>query len=151
MADVVSISKRSAMMAGIRAKDTKPEVILRRLLHRTGYRFRLHKRGLPGKPDLVLAKWNAVVFVHGCFWHGHESCDLFRLPKSRTDFWAAKIEGNQRRDTAKEGELIGSGWKVIIVWECALMKKRQLPKDDLLAAMESALRSGEPLIEIRGM
>ncbi|WP_231725104.1 very short patch repair endonuclease [Thalassovita mediterranea] len=92
-------------MSGIKGKDTKPEILVRQLLHRAGYRFRLHRKDLPGRPDLVLSRYNTALFVNGCFWHGHEDCHLFRLPKSRQDFWEVKISGNKARDLRKQTEL----------------------------------------------
>lgn len=106
-------------MAGIRGKDTRPEMILRRGLHARGFRFRLHDRRLPGSPDLVFPGRRAVIFVHGCFWHGH-GCHLFRLPATRQEFWRAKIEGNAARDALAEGALAADGWRVLSIWECAL-------------------------------
>jgi DNA mismatch endonuclease (patch repair protein) len=106
-------------MSGIRGRDTKPEILVRSLLHRQGFRFRLQVRTLPGRPDLVLPRYHAVIFVHGCFWHGHD-CPLFRLPATRTEFWRSKIEGNRSRDRRVREELLAAGWRVAVVWECAL-------------------------------
>ena len=114
MTDIVSKAKRSAMMSGIRGKNTKPEILVRRLLHGMGYRFRLHRKDLPGKPDIVLPKWRTVIFVNGCYWHGHEDCYLFRPPKTQTEFWTNKIEGNQTRDQCNYAELENAGWKVLV-------------------------------------
>ncbi|HVR91635.1 MAG TPA: very short patch repair endonuclease [Novosphingobium sp.] len=108
-------------MAGIRSKDTKPEMILRRSLHRRGFRFRLHRRDLPGRPDVVLPKYGTVIFVHGCFWHGHD-CRMFKWPKTREAFWRTKIEGNSARDTDALANLAELGWNVEVVWECELRK-----------------------------
>lgn len=118
MVDVVDSATRSRMMSGIRGQNTKPEVMLRRGLHRLGLRFSLRSR-LPGKPDLVLPKWRAAVFFHGCFWHGHH-CPLFRLPATRTDFWKSKIESNRSRDERVTAELLAAGWRVAIIWECSI-------------------------------
>lgn len=126
MADVVSPQKRSEMMSGIKGKNTKPEIIFRKILHSRGFRFRLHNKDLPGKPDLVLPKYKAVIFIHGCFWHGHEDCKLFRLPKSRIDFWQQKITGNMERDKRRLPVLEEAGWRILIVWECALKGKAEL-------------------------
>ena len=125
MTDIVPAQKRSEMMSGIRAKNTKPELVVRSFLHATGFRFRLHRKDLPGKPDIVLPKWRTVIFVHGCFWHGHENCHLYRLPKSRTEFWRDKIEGNRRRDELARVRLREAGWKILVVWECALRGKNK--------------------------
>lgn len=106
-------------MSGIRAKNTKPEILVRKLLHRQGFRFRLHVRNLPGKPDIVLPKHRAIVLVHGCFWHGHD-CHLFKLPATRTRFWKEKIKSNRVRDSQTRASLLSSGWRVAVVWECAI-------------------------------
>jgi DNA mismatch endonuclease (patch repair protein) len=125
MADVFTPEKRSEIMSRIRGRDTKPELALRSLLHRLGYRFTVNgplNRSLPGKPDLVLPKYQTVIFVHGCFWHGHENCPAFRLPKSRVAWWKAKIAGNQARDRRNENAIRNLGWHVVTIWECALKK-----------------------------
>ncbi len=121
--DVFTPEKRSEVMARIRGRDTKPELALRSLVHRQGYRFTVNgpkNRTLPGRPDLVFPKHRVVVFVHGCFWHGHENCRHFRLPKSRRKWWAAKIAGNRARDLRNENALRDLGWHVVTIWECAL-------------------------------
>lgn len=120
MADIVSSEKRSKMMSGIRGKDTKPETLIRKELFRRGYRYRIHDKRITGKPDLVLPKYNVVVFVHGCYWHGHENCKLFRLPKSNTEFWAQKISGNIERDKKHITALLDDGWRVLVIWECSV-------------------------------
>lgn len=120
MVDFMNSAVRSALMSRIRAKDTKPEVIVRKQLWARGFRFRLHTRRLAGTPDLVLHKWNALVFVHGCFWQRHEGCTFFRLPKTRTNFWDAKLSANHQRDLAAVEALLGTGWRVAVVWECAI-------------------------------
>ena len=107
-------------MSRIRGKDTKPELLLRRLLHRAGYRFRLHAPDLPGKPDIVLPKYRTVIFVHGCFWHRHEGCSNATMPKSRTEFWEEKFRRTVERDEAKQRQLEALGWRVVVVWECDL-------------------------------
>ena len=113
-----SRSARSLLMGSIRAKDTKPEMVVRRLAHAIGYRFRIHRKDLPGSPDLVLPGRRAVVFVHGCFWHRHEGCRLASTPKSNEAFWQVKFERNVIRDARKERELHALGWKILVVWEC---------------------------------
>ena len=113
-------SNRSRMMASIRAKDTRPEMMVRRFLHACGYRFRLHDRRLPGSPDIVLPRWRTVVEVRGCFWHAHEGCDRFRIPKTRTEWWRDKLMRNRERDGDNLAGLIDLGWNVVVVWECAL-------------------------------
>ena len=120
MTDIVDRAVRSRMMAGIGGKDTKPELILRRALHARGFRYRLHDRKLPGTPDLVFQRFGAVCFVHGCFWHRHQECPYATVPATRPDFWKAKFKGNVKRDRRAREELLDSGWRVAIVWECAL-------------------------------
>lgn len=119
MADVVDREIRSRMMAGIRGKNTRPEMIVRKGLFTRGLRYRLHVRGLPGKPDLVFPKYHTLVFVHGCFWHGHE-CRLFKWPSTNVSFWKDKIGRNIERDEVCKNSLVNSGWRVAIVWECAI-------------------------------
>ncbi len=119
MTDIVDAETRSRMMSGIRGKDTKPEMQIRKGLHCLGFRYRLHDRKLPGKPDLVLKKYRSVIFVHGCFWHRHE-CRLFKWPKTRAEFWRGKINRNHENDQNAVRKLKGSGWRICIVWECAL-------------------------------
>lgn len=120
MTDIVSSRTRSRMMAGIRGKDTKPELALRRSLHALGFRYRLHAKGLPGKPDLALPKYKAVIFVHGCFWHRHPECRYASNPSTRPEFWAAKFAANVARDRSVRLSLLRAGWRVATVWECAL-------------------------------
>ncbi|TWG93048.1 T/G mismatch-specific endonuclease [Nocardioides sp. J9] len=119
MPDVVSPEVRSRMMAGIRGKDTKPELLLRKALHRDGFRYRLHARNLPGRPDMVFPRYKAAVFVHGCFWHGHEGCSYFKVPATRREFWEAKLQGNRERDALRRKELDDAGWRTAVIWECA--------------------------------
>lgn len=119
MADVVDPSTRSRMMAVIRGKNTKPEILIRRILHQHGFRFRIHDNKLKGKPDIVLKKYRAIIFVHGCFWHKH-SCRLFKWPQTRPDFWRNKIEKNVINDQKAIKELMASGWRICIVWECSI-------------------------------
>lgn len=119
MGDVVAPATRSRMMAGIRSRNTKPELALRSGLHQRGLRFSL-RTALPGRPDIVLPRHRAAVFFHGCFWHGHEGCPLFRLPGTRTEFWKAKIEGNRTRDVRVLAELAELGWRIAVVRECSI-------------------------------
>lgn len=137
------------MMAGIRGKDTRPEMILRRGLHARGFRFRLNDRRLPGSPDLVFPGRRAAVFVHGCFWHGH-ACPLFRLPATRQEFWRAKIEGNATRDKAAESALLADGWRVLTIWECALKGRGRLPAETVLDRAAEWLVNGPAREEIAG-
>jgi DNA mismatch endonuclease (patch repair protein) len=119
MVDVVDKKTRSRMMSGIRGRDTKPEHVVRRALHSRGYRFRLHDRKLPGSPDLVFPRYRSVIFIHGCFWHGH-LCRIFKWPGTNRQFWRDKIEGNASRDIVAIRELRKSGWRVLVIWECTI-------------------------------
>ena len=110
-------------MSRIRSKNTRPEIIVRKFLHSKGYRFRLHDKKLPGKPDIVLPKFKTVIFIHGCFWHGHEGCKYFVVPKTRTTWWLKKINGNKERDNVNASKLSILGWKVIAIFECELIKE----------------------------
>ncbi|MES0110173.1 DNA mismatch endonuclease Vsr [Mesorhizobium sp. M0013] len=150
MPDVFDAATRSRMMAGIRSKDTKPEMLLRRGLHARGLRYLLHDRRLPGRPDMVFPARRAVLFAHGCFWHGHD-CPLFRLPLTRPEFWAAKIQKNQEIDARSTAALADAFWRVGIVWECALKGRGRLPLDPLLDACAGWVAGDEPILEIRGV
>src|ERR1051326_937761 len=120
MTDVFSSAKRSAIMSRIKGENTTPESIVRKLLHSMGYRFRLHESKLPGKPDIVLPRHEKIIFVHGCFWHGHGRCSRATLPSTNIDFWRKKISGNKLRDVKVRRELRYSGWKVSVIWQCQL-------------------------------
>lgn len=126
MTDIVDQQTRSRMMSGIRGKNTKPELALRRALHARGFRFRLHSGKVHGRPDLVLPKHGAVVFVHGCFWHRHEGCRYTTTPANRPEFWQAKFDANVARDSAVRTKLLEDGWRVATVWECALRKPEKV-------------------------
>jgi DNA mismatch endonuclease (patch repair protein) len=128
MIDSLSPIERSRRMSRIRSKGTSPEMMVRRLVHKLGFRFRLHRGDLPGCPDLVFPRLKSVIFVHGCFWHRHPDpkCRLARLPKSRLDFWEPKLTANRSRDQRNQSALAASGWKVLVVWECELSEKEQL-------------------------
>ena len=145
MVDIVDKETRSRMMSGIRAKNTKPELLLRGMLHRQGFRYRLHNRGLPGTPDMVLAKYKAVIFVHGCFWHGHE-CPAFKWPKTREAFWREKITRNQANDRKAMESLIGTGWRLAVIWECAL-KKEPEEIENILQCLVAWLHGAESHFE----
>lgn len=149
MTDIVDAATRSRMMSGIRSRNTRPELLVRRLLHRMGFRFRLHVRTLPGTPDLVLARYHAVIFVHGCFWHGH-ACPLFRLPATRTDFWRDKISRNQKNDRKNRDALRASGWRVATVWECAL-RGRAADPERAVNQLSGWLKGLAPVLELSGV
>ncbi|CAB3723757.1 Very short patch repair protein [Paraburkholderia phenoliruptrix] len=145
MVDVVDRVTRSRMMAGIRGRDTRPEILIRSLLHRRGFRFRLHARDLPGKPDLVLPRYHAVVFVHGCFWHGHD-CRYFKWPATRVEFWREKIGRNQTNDQRAHDALLAAGWRVGVIWECAVRGKgcdAEAVADALAGWLRSSTRKWE--------
>lgn len=136
------------MMSGIRGKNTKPELMIRKALHARGFRYRLHC-DLPGKPDICLPKHRAVIFVHGCFWHGH-GCHLFKWPKTRPEFWEAKIERNRQADVEAEAKLLDAGWRVGTVWECALRGRERLSLEELTTRCAGWLMSGQQRLTIRG-
>ncbi len=145
MVDIVDKETRSRMMSGIRAKNTKPELLLRRMLHQQGFRYRLHNRGLPGTPDIVLSKYKAVIFVHGCFWHGHE-CPAFKWPKTREEFWREKINRNQANDRKAMEALLGTGWRLAVIWECAL-KREPEEIENILQCLGAWLHGAAPHFE----
>ena len=147
MADVVSPEVRSRMMSGIRGKDTKPEMIVRHGLHAMGFRYRLHDKKLPGKPDLVLPKYRVVIFVHGCFWHMHD-CKYFKWPKTRAEFWREKIQRNVERDTVALRDLASEGWRIAVVWECAL--KNSIQPAAVLSELKNWLNSDLPRVDFSG-
>jgi len=149
MADIVSPETRSRMMSGIRGRDTKPELALRKALFARGFRYRLNDRRLPGRPDLVFPKYNAVIFVHGCFWHRHD-CHLFKWPKSRKEFWRAKITGNAQRDARNRALLEAEGWRTLVVWECALKGKTRRNFHDLASEVATWIVSEKGGRDIAG-
>jgi DNA mismatch endonuclease (patch repair protein) len=126
MADHLTAQERSAFMARIRGRDTKPELVVRRLLHALGYRFRLHHKALPGKPDVAFTKRRKAIFVHGCFWHGHDGCAFSHVPKTRPDYWSAKFQVNRARDARNLADLKSCGWDAVVVWECELRDETEL-------------------------
>lgn len=146
MVDVVSAADRSRMMAGIHGKNTKPELIVRRMLFASGYRFRLHRRDLPGAPDIVMPGRKVAVFVHGCFWHMHQGCRFAKMPATRPEFWKAKLEANVARDRRTIEKLQALGWRVLCVWECSTRDAGAAA--GLQAAMRSWIEGGDPLGEI---
>ncbi|WP_205932918.1 very short patch repair endonuclease [Rhizobium leguminosarum] len=147
ISDVHTPEVRSYNMSRVRGRDTRPELVIRRGLHARGYRFRLHDKGLPGRPDLVFSKRRATVFVHGCFWHGHD-CPLFRMPATRTEFWAAKITANRSRDAKIQAALVDAGWRVLTVWECSLRGVDRWPQDQILDFCETFLNGAFSTHEI---
>jgi DNA mismatch endonuclease, patch repair protein len=130
MVDTLTPTERSQRMSRVRGKDTSAELAVRRMVHRMGFRYRLHDANLPGKPDIVFKKRKKIIFVHGCFWHRHPAarCHLARLPKSRLDFWVPKLTANRERDVRNERELSRKGWRVLVVWECELGNEEKLRK-----------------------
>ncbi len=137
MVDIVDAAIRSKMMSGIKGKNTKPELVVRRYLHRSGFRYVLHRRDLPGRPDLTLPKYRAVIFVHGCFWHMHQGCRFATLPTTRPEFWLHKLEENRARDERQAQVLMGDGWRIAVVWECSL----RLQPGPTLAGLSTFLKS----------
>ncbi len=146
MTDIVDKKTRSRMMSGIRGKNTRPEMVLRRALHARGLRYRIHVREIPGRPDIVLPKYRAVVFVQGCFWHRHKGCRFATTPATRTDFWQAKFAANVERDRAAREALSSLGWRVAIVWECALRKSDQA--EAAADQVHDWLRTGNKFLEL---
>lgn len=136
-------------MSGIRGKNTRPEPLIRSELHKAGFRFRLHRKDLPGRPDLVFPRHKAVLFVHGCFWHRHD-CHLFKWPSTRQAFWREKIERNVERDHRQYAELTEKGWRIATVWECALKGRARLPCPEVVDACAMWLNSEERFLEIKG-
>jgi len=148
MIDVVDVKTRSKMMSGIRGKDTKPELLIRSRLHQQGFRFRVHDNTLAGRPDIILKKYHAVIFVHGCFWHRHE-CHLFKWPKTRPEFWRDKINGNYENDKKVIKSLTESGWRICVIWECAVKgANKDIPS--IVNLMADWLKSDEVFLEISG-
>ena len=136
-------------MSGIRGKNTKPEILIRKRLHALGYRYRLHSGAVPGRPDFVLPRFHAAVFVNGCFWHGHD-CSLFRLPDTRRDFWKKKIERNRERDRDVSQQLADAGWRQLVIWECALRGPGRIGLDATVSDAAAWLEGSGSSAEIRG-
>ncbi len=149
MADIVSAATRSRMMSGIRSVNTKPELQIRKALHREGFRYRIHVKGLPGNPDIVLPSWRAVIFVHGCFWHRHE-CGIFRWPSARQEFWKAKLDRNFDNDESSINKLRADGWRVAVVWECSLRGKNRIAKEKIVSSLKKWICSKRRYLEIKG-
>lgn len=140
MADTMSKAERSRRMAMVRGKNMKPEVAVRKLVHGLGYRYRLHKKDLPGMPDMVFKSKKKVIFVHGCFWHRHDNCKLARLPKSRLDFWKTKLEGNKKRDEENQKRLNEMGWEYLVIWECEVKDKQNI-RDKIQSFLDRGKRA----------
>ena len=147
--DIVDQATRSRMMSGIRGKDTRPEIEVRKALHAKGFRYRLHARDVPGKPDATFPRYRAALFVNGCFWHGHD-CHLFRLPGTRTEFWQEKIARNQKRDEIVRAQLREKGWRSITIWECAIRGRESMGLRRVVSEVSAWLRSSSETLEIRG-
>ena len=149
MTDVVAPAVRSRMMSGIRSKNTQNEIKIRKALHAAGFRYRLHRRDLPGTPDITLPRYRAVIFIHGCFWHGHD-CHLFKWPSTRPEFWTAKIGANRKRDQEARIALLESGWRVCVIWECALRGRLRWQPNSVIAIVGMWLRGLAPFCVVRG-
>jgi DNA mismatch endonuclease (patch repair protein) len=149
MADIVNAATRSRMMSGIKGKNTKPELLIRKALHRLGFRYRIHSPTVPGKPDMVFTAARAVIFVNGCFWHGHD-CKYFRLPSTRPEFWAAKIAANKRRDLLVRERLQNENWRYLTIWECSIRGKKNDAVANVVTEAAKWLRSKSQRGEIRG-
>lgn len=148
--DVHDKATRSRNMSSIRGKDTKPELLIRKGLHRMGFRYRLHYPGLPGKPDMVFPKYNAVIQINGCFWHQHE-CHLFKWPRNREEFWRNKISENKIRDRRNLEKTTALGWRTLVIWECALKGKTRRPLAKVINTAANWLRYDSQSAEISGM
>lgn len=147
MVDIVDPVTRSRMMSGIKGKNTSPELVIRKALHARGFRFRIHTAHLPGKPDLILPKFKAAIFVHGCFWHGH-NCRYFKTPKTRTEFWMGKIEKNKIRDAIQISKLNEAGWRTLIIWECAIRKMKSENSITLIDTVAAWLSQNSTFYEL---
>ncbi|MBX8607110.1 very short patch repair endonuclease [Pseudomonas cichorii] len=147
MVDIVDVATRSRMMSGIHGKNTSPELLIRKALHARGFRFRIHAKNLPGKPDLLFPKYKSALFIHGCFWHGH-ACRYFKIPKTRPEFWLEKIGKNQSRDSLQEDALKAMGWRVLIVWECAVRSMKKEKSSLLIDLITDWLINGSEYFQI---
>ena len=143
--DTFTAEKRSQIMAAIRGKNTRPELLIRRFLRAHGVRYRIHNPNLPGKPDLALPRYKIAIFVHGCFWHGHEQCSRGQLPKSRVAYWKAKIDTNKQRDRLVEERVSDAGWQSLVIWECQLRTQRaaSVTLDHLLENLDALSKIGK--------
>lgn len=149
MTDTVSPAKRSDVMSRVRSTDTKPELLIRKGLHALGFRYRLHAKDLPGKPDLVFPRYKSVIFVNGCFWHGH-CCPRCRMPSSNADYWIGKVARNIERDIANRRRLLQLGWRVLTIWECALIGKWRKEQTKVIAMAADWLKSKISICKIEG-
>ncbi len=149
MTDTISPEKRSQVMARVRSRDTKPELLIRKGLHARGFRYRLHVKELPGKPDLVFPRYEAIIQINGCFWHGH-SCPQCRMPSSNAEYWNRKIARNVERDISNRQSLLDAGWRVLTIWECALTGKSKLEFNQVVALASEWLLSTILFSEIEG-
>lgn len=148
MADRVDSIIRSQMMAAVKSHNTKPELLIRSLLHKKGFRFRLHVKELPGKPDIVLPKYRSVILINGCFWHGHENCRFFKIPSTRTEFWEEKIYKNKINDSKAIAKLLAENWRVCVIWQCKIRES----KKDLTALADTIsnfITGKEAFLELR--
>lgn len=146
MTDIMTREQRSRCMAAIKGKDTKPEMIVRKFLFAKGMRYRLHDKKLPGSPDIVLKKYKTVIFIDGCFWHGHEGCKYFKMPKSNINFWEQKIRRNKARDISNEFVLQSQGWRIIRIWECEI--KNVAGKEERLESLYNQITGQKPFYDI---
>lgn len=148
MVDKIDSATRSRNMAAIKSRNTTPELLIRSGLHKRGFRFRLHVKDLPGKPDIVLPKYNAVIFINGCFWHGHPNCRLYKLPGTRTEYWQKKITRNQANDARSRALLLESNWRVCIIWECKIRASKK-DLNQLIDIISDFLNSMDTFLEVR--
>lgn len=147
MTDVHSKAVRSKNMAAIKGRNTRPEMLVRRALHQAGFRYRLHVASLPGKPDMVFPRYKAVIFVQGCFWHQHQ-CAMFHWPKTRAEWWRQKIRANRSHDEVVQDKLRELGWRVLLIWECAIKGKNKLPPGQLVSNISDWLQAGNSFAEL---
>lgn len=150
MADKITSTQRSKMMSAVKGKNTKPEIVIRKILYSAGYRYRLHVKNVSGNPDIVIKKLKTAIFINGCFWHGHD-CHLFTIPKTRSDFWKQKIDSNTKRDKGNLEKLLNDGWKIIIVWGCSMKGKMKIDNIRLSQLLLEALMGADKIVEIDGI
>lgn len=148
MTDRVDSATRSRMMAAVKSRDTKPELLIRSILHQKGFRFRLHVKDLPGKPDIVLPKYRSVILINGCFWHGHENCRFFKIPSTRTEFWEEKIHKNKINDSKAIAKLLAENWRVCVIWQCKIRESKK-NLTELANIVSSFITGKEKFLELR--